>query len=108
MDIVAIVYQVAFIKNILMSKQTLAILMLAMISLFLLGCAPGPNVNLNTSGVDGNVAGFWRGLWHGCICPITFVISLFSDSVSFYEVHNNGGWYDFGFLLGVGMIFACR
>jgi len=38
----------------------------------------------------GSVAGFWLGLWHGLIAPITFVISLFSDNVNFYEVHNNG------------------
>jgi hypothetical protein len=23
-----------------------------------------------------------------------------------YEVHNNGGWYDFGFVIGAGIIFS--
>jgi hypothetical protein len=23
-----------------------------------------------------------------------------------YEVHNNGGWYDFGFILGMMIIFG--
>jgi hypothetical protein len=46
--------------------------------------------------------GFWIGLWHGTIAPITFIISLFSDSVEMYSVNNNGGWYNFGFLLGIG------
>ncbi len=46
------------------------------------------------------MAGFWLGLWHGLISPVAFVISLFSSNVHFYEVHNNGGWYNFGFLLG--------
>jgi len=45
-------------------------------------------------------------LWHGIIAPITFIISLFTDSVSMYEVHNTGGWYDFGFVLGVGILFG--
>lgn len=48
--------------------------------------------------------GFWSGLIHGIIAPISFVISLFSDSVSVYSVNNTGGWYDFGFLIGVGGI----
>lgn len=46
--------------------------------------------------------GFWLGLWHGMIAPVTFIISLFSDSVEVFSVNNNGGWYNFGFLLGVG------
>jgi hypothetical protein len=44
------------------------------------------------------------GLWHGFIALFTFIISLFRDDVSIYEVVNNGGWYNFGFILGV-MIF---
>jgi hypothetical protein len=31
-------------------------------------------------------AGFWLGLWHGIICPVTFLISLFNDNVNIYEV----------------------
>jgi len=26
--------------------------------------------------------------------------------VNFYEVHNNGGWYNFGFVLGAGILFG--
>ncbi|MEO7175082.1 MAG: hypothetical protein ABIV51_04510 [Saprospiraceae bacterium] len=50
--------------------------------------------------------GFWSGLWHGCIAPISFVASLFKDSISVYGVNNNGGWYDFGFVLGSGILFG--
>lgn len=46
--------------------------------------------------------GFWGGLWHGIITPFSFIGSLFSDDIAVYAVNNNGGWYDFGFLLGVG------
>jgi hypothetical protein len=65
-------------------------------TLVLAGCAAGPN----TAATGGDSAGFLLGLWHGLICPITFVISLFTHSVGMYEVNNNGGWYNFGFLLG--------
>lgn len=72
----------------------------------LTACAAGPNVVVNEPGPDGEVAGFWLGLWHGFISFFTFIISLFNDNVSVYEVHNNGGWYNFGFILGVSMFFG--
>lgn len=65
--------------------------------MLLSSCAPGPNL-AGSSQAD---AGFWLGLWHGLIVPVTFVISLFTDTVSVYEVSNTGNWYDFGFVFGV-------
>jgi len=46
-------------------------------------------------------AGFWYGLWHGIISFISLIIHIFNDNVVVYEINNSGGWYDFGFLLGV-------
>ncbi len=70
------------------------------------GCAAGPNpLKGEPMDVAGESAGFWRGLWHGIIVVITFVVSWFKSSVSIYEVHNNGFWYNLGFLIGVsGMV----
>jgi hypothetical protein len=51
-------------------------------------------------------AGFWAGLWHGLICGVTFIISLFTDTVRMYEVNNTGGWYDFGFLFGAMIVLG--
>lgn len=51
-------------------------------------------------------AGFWSGLWHGFIAPVSFVFSLFSDHIAMYAVNNNGGWYDFGFVVGSGILFG--
>lgn len=50
--------------------------------------------------------GLISGIIHGLICPVTFVISLFSDEVAMYAVNNTGGWYDFGFLLGATIILG--
>ena len=73
-------------------------------ALFLLGaCAAGPN---DLQGAGRDLAGFWLGLWHGLISPISFVVSLFTDDVTVYEVRNNGNWYDFGFILGVSVAFS--
>lgn len=78
--------------------------LLAAAVLLLVGCAAGPNDVAQVGTTD--LAGFWLGLWHGVISPVTFVISLFTDGVSVYEVHNNGNWYDFGFVLGVCVAFS--
>ncbi len=45
--------------------------------------------------------GFLAGLWHGFIFPVAWVMSLFSGDVAIYAVPNNGGWYDFGYFLGI-------
>ncbi len=53
-----------------------------------------------------HIAGFWLGLWHGIICPVTFFVSLFNHHVNIYDVHDNGNWYNFGFVLGAGILFG--
>ena len=63
------------------------------------GCADVENIKQCTIG---HTYGFWGGLWHGLITPFSFIGELFSDNISVYASNNNGGWYDFGFLLGVG------
>jgi hypothetical protein len=52
-----------------------------------------------------NAPGFLLGVWHGFIFPVAWVISLFTSQVAIYAVPNNGGWYDFGYVLGV-MVFG--
>jgi len=74
--------------------------------LVLAACAPGPNDAERTPSAKGKVAGFWLGLWHGLISPVTFVISIFNRNVRLYEVHNNGGWYNFGFVIGAGLFLS--
>jgi hypothetical protein len=76
------------------------ILALALIA----GCAAGPNPSAGVPNDEDRVYGFWRGLRHGIIALITFIISLFVDSVHFYEVHNDGGWYNLGFVLDAGIL----
>jgi hypothetical protein len=64
----------------------------------LTGCAD--HVSL-AEAADLEPVGFWFGLWHGAILPVAWIVSLFSDSTAIYAIYNNGGWYDFGFFLGV-------
>ncbi|HEV7659763.1 MAG TPA: hypothetical protein VGO55_07945 [Allosphingosinicella sp.] len=51
--------------------------------------------------VAAGAPGILRGLWDGFIFPWAWVASLFVPEVSIYAVPNNGGWYDFGYFLGV-------
>ena len=51
-------------------------------------------------------AGFLAGLWHGLICPITFIISLFNPGVGIYEQNNNGAMYNLGFVIGIASTFG--
>lgn len=45
--------------------------------------------------------GFLLGLWHGFIFPVAWIVSLFTNQVAVYAVPNDGGWYDFGYFLGI-------
>jgi hypothetical protein len=74
--------------------------------LILSSCVAGPNTAENTPNAEGKIAGFWKGLWQGLISPITFIISIFTKNVRFYEVHNSGFWYNFGFVLGAGLFLS--
>jgi hypothetical protein len=69
-------------------------------------CVPGPNDAEKTPNREGKIAGFWKGIWHGLLAPITFIISIFTKNIRFYEVHNNGFWYNFGFVLGAGLFLS--
>ncbi len=87
-------------------KKILVVALLIVAIFLLTACAAGPNDMANSENPEGKIAGFWLGLWHGIIAPITFIISLFNKNVGVYEVHNNGGWYNFGFLIGMMIIFG--
>ena len=52
------------------------------------------------------VPGFWMGLVHGAIAPLALIGHIFDHSIRIYAVPNSGGWYDFGFLLGLSVIWG--
>lgn len=80
------------------SRSTLVVAGVVVVLLALGACAAGPNVQQAPGGY-----GFWYGLWHGIILPVTFIVSLFTDTVNIYEVDNTGNWYDFGYVLGLAL-----
>jgi hypothetical protein len=52
----------------------------------------------------GDTPNFLHGLWHGFIFPFAWIGSLFDPDIAVYAVPNDGGWYDFGFFLGVTVL----
>jgi hypothetical protein len=87
------------------SSLTLVVLALLVLNI-LAACAPGANQSAGTAREHGAVAGFWLGLWHGFIAPFVLLVSLFKSNLTIYDVHNNGLWYNFGYLLGVACFFG--
>ncbi|NLI70879.1 MAG: hypothetical protein GX364_08465 [Firmicutes bacterium] len=70
----------------------------ALILIFLVcgGCIPGDG----SSSVM-KPAGFFWGVWHGWIAPVSLIISLFNRDIRVYEAINTGWWYDFGFYIAI-------
>lgn len=83
--------------------NVLRVLALIVIAVAVTGCADVENVS---DCLSDNSYGFWGGLWHGCIAPISFIGSLFSDNIAVYAVNNTGKLYDFGFVLGAGILLG--
>ena len=79
-------------------RRTFAVASAVLLALVLAGCTALQVADATAAGAPGFVLGFW----HGLIAPVTFLISLFTDTVRVYAVPNVGRWYDFGFMLGIG------
>lgn len=78
-------------------------LLLALCAIVLLaGCADSNTLTGHVRDGLTAPAGFWRGLWHGICAPFSLVGIMFGMDIGIYEPFNNGNWYNFGFLIGVG------
>lgn len=83
-------------------KNRILITIISLIALSMLtGCADTISF---AEAAKADPVGFWHGVWHGMIAPFAWVVSLFSESTAVYAIYNNGGWYDFGFMLGIGAL----
>jgi hypothetical protein len=71
-------------------------LFLAVTTMLFAGCFPGAG-NYTSQ----EPAGFFTGVWHGWIAPVSLVVGLFKSGVRVYEPANTGWWYDFGFYIAV-------
>ncbi|MFO7295767.1 MAG: hypothetical protein FWJ59_01910 [Caldicoprobacter sp.] len=75
------------------------ILLLAFVILFLcslVGCIPGDGTH-----TPDKPAGFFWGIWHGWVAPLSLIIGFFDRNIRIYEIHNSGWFYDLGFYIAV-------
>lgn len=83
------------------AKLAQRIFIAAGLAILLSACASQIDATV-ASGED--VPGFLWGVWHGFIFPFSWIGSLFNPDIAVYAVPNNGGWYDFGFFLGITVL----
>ena len=80
-----------------MKKRILVAFLLTVgVMVLFTGCVPGGG-----SYGPQNPAGFFWGIWHGWIAPVSLILSLFNDQYSIYEVYNTGFFYDLGFYVAI-------
>jgi hypothetical protein len=78
-----------------MKKKLICLLLLTTLITFA-GCIPGDGKHTVEK-----PAGFFWGIWHGWIAPISLIWHLFDSDIRLYEPYNTGWWYDFGFYIAV-------
>lgn len=77
------------------------IFIFGMLTLLMLATSCADVAQVQFTNPHEHIYGFWGGTWHGMITTISFIGSCFSDDIAIYAVHNNGFWYDFGFIGGL-------
>jgi len=79
------------------------LLLFGAVVLLMTSCATGVDVDACVTTGE-SVGGFWWGFWNGMTQVFAFIGSLFSESISIYDVNNKGGLYDLGYILGTGSL----
>lgn len=80
-----------------MKREKMSFLYLLLVFVFLLtSCMPGQG-EYETN----HLAGFFAGVWHGWIAPLSLIFGFFNPEVRIYEINNTGWWYDFGFYIAI-------
>ncbi|WP_459169800.1 hypothetical protein [Natronospora cellulosivora (SeqCode)] len=77
-------------------KKIILLIIFAFILVSLSGCLPGDG-----SYTEARPAGFFWGIWHGWIAPVSLILGLFNENISIYETVNTGWWYDLGFYMAI-------
>jgi hypothetical protein len=84
-------------------SKILQVLILVIIVLTLTSCAQQPDC---VQCLSHPTYGFFGGIWHGLVAPFGLVGQMLNpENIAMYAKNNTGGWYDFGFLLGIGVLF---
>lgn len=77
-------------------KKLLQFVLISFLVLTISSCMPG-----SVAMSEKSPAGFFMGVWHGWIAPVSLVVGLFNPSIKIYEKENTGWWYDLGFYVAI-------
>ena len=77
--------------------RTWILIVLLLCLLAMMACAPGTE----RFKAKDRPAGFFWGIWHGWIAPVSVIWQLFNPNVRIYETNNAGWVYDFGFYIAI-------
>lgn len=80
-------------------KKLSFLLMISILAILLAGCA---SVEPIDPCLQGKSYGFFWGVLHGLIAPISLLVSFFDKETVMYAQNNSGSWYGLGFLIGSG------
>lgn len=80
----------------MLSHKTIFPLLILAFVLLVSGCVPGDG-----SSTEDQPSGFFSGIWHGWIAPLSLIWGLFDRAIRVYEVINTGWWYDFGYYMAI-------
>ncbi|MBS3946313.1 MAG: hypothetical protein KGZ42_12490 [Melioribacter sp.] len=80
----------------MIKKKLLQFVLISFLALNISSCMPG-SVAMN----EKSPAGFFMGVWHGWIAPVSLVVGLLNPSIKIYEKENTGWWYDLGFYVAI-------
>ena len=83
-------------EQMIMKRRTTMILLTIFLLLVLTGCIPGDGTHTTS-----HPAGFFWGIWHGWLAPLSLIIKIFNKSIRIYEPLNSGWLYDFGYYMAV-------
>ncbi len=72
------------------------IVIIVLLSVAIGGCFPGGSLYSTN-----DPAGFFSGIWHGWIAPVSLVVGFFNPNVRIYEPYNTGWFYDLGFYIAI-------
>jgi len=77
-------------------KKIFLLILIVVLAALLTGCLPDIAVEQQE-----NQAGFFMGIWHGWIAPVSLIASIFNKNITIFESNNSGFWYGFGFYIAI-------
>lgn len=80
----------------MIKRLSILAIILTLVLMTMTGCIPGDGTY-----TVAHKAGFFWGIWHGWMAPLSLIIGFFNRNIRIYEVFNTGWLYDLGFYAAI-------